>query len=440
MYNINTLNINTLNSELNVIYQLFIKNFNWLYIIIIIILKWTNPLYILLTPFVYIARLYHQVPILLNANLRKEQISTYNKYNIVALPSDSNFVQDKWQSFQYIEFNFPEGCIMNKYKERLDDWSMKNFKCKSNFIETEDNVKEYIQTITRKKPSQVIINATHLIVYFKNKFIIFMDHYFCDGLIIYDFVKHLFYEDNISTLVFPKYINYPFISDYRAIEFLSRMCIENMKYPPLITGIGEKTYLMTKILKKNEELPWNRWTIYAHGIYNIYEALSPDVGYLRVGLTVGFDTNTIFGNNRIGLIRVIIKRPNIGLSKNEKILNYMEQFKNQTLTNYSDAHTSYDIIRSYNMSYIRSSKMKRIIDIYFTSLYFKKGSPQSTGGLGGFVGKINHTEYAYISAMSFGPTSYFTYVTNWSQLNLTDLTSTGLSVEQEFYNNDPCQF
>jgi hypothetical protein len=428
MYKINTFND---------IKQLFITIFKWL---LITIFKWANPLYILLTPFAYIARLYHQVPILIKANSRKEQISSYNKYNIVALPSDSNFVKDKWQSFQYMEFNFPEGCDIDKYRVHLDTWSMKNFKCKANFINYEGQVKEYIETIIRKKPSQVIINSPHLIVYFKNKISIFLDHYFCDGLIIADFLKHLFSEDNISTITFPKYVSYPFISDYRAIEFLARMSIENIIYPPLINGIGEKTYLMSKIVKKNEELPWNRWIIYALGLYYVYEALPQDVSYLRIGLTVGFDSDTTFGNNRIGLIIVIIKRPHIGLSQNEKILNYMEQFKNQTLARYTDALTCYDVIRSYNMTYIRSSKMKRIIDIYFTSLFFKEGTPQSTGGVGGFIGKINNNEYMYISAMSYGPTAHFTYVTNWNQLKLSDLTSSGLSLEHEFDNNDPSLF
>lgn len=420
-----------------IIKQLFIIIFEYLFITIV---KWTNPLYILLTPFAYIARLCHQLPILIKANSRKEQMSSYNKYNIVALPSDSNFVQDKWQSFQYMEFNFPEGSVIDKYRGHIDTWSMKNFKCKANFIENEGTAKEYIETIIRKKPSQVIINAPHLIVYFKNKISVFIDHYFCDGLILADFLKHLFSEDNISTITFPKYISYPFISDYRAIEFLARMSIQNIKYPSLINSIGEKTYLMSKIFKKNDELPWNRWTIYALGIYYIYEALPQDVDYLRIGLTVGFDTDTTFGNNRIGLIIVIIKRPPVNLSQNEKILNYMEQFKNQTLAHRSDALTCYDIIRSYNMTYIRSSKMKRIIDIYFTSLFFKEGTPQSSGGVGGFIGKINNNEYMYISAMSYGPTAHFTYVTNWKQLNLNKLTSNGLTMEYEFDNNDPNQY
>ena len=55
-----TITINsTLNSILNFFYGLFF-----------IICKWLNPFYILLTPFAYIARLCHQVPILLNMKIR----------------------------------------------------------------------------------------------------------------------------------------------------------------------------------------------------------------------------------------------------------------------------------------------------------------------------------------------------------------------------------
>jgi hypothetical protein len=412
---------------------------NFIYGLFFFICKWTNPFYILLTPFAYIARLCHQLPILLNSRTRNQQSITHNKYNLIPLPPDSNFIQDRWQSFQFLEWRFTDVWTRDKCKERFDEWSMTHFKCKSNFIESEGNVKEYVETITRKKPSQVIINSTHLIVYFKNTIVIFVDHYFCDGMIIADVIKQIFYEDNISTKTFPKYINYPFISDYCAIEFLGRKFIENMKYPPLINGIADKTYVMTELLKKNEEIPWNRWTIYAHGIYNIYEALQ-DVEYLRVGLTVGFDTDKTFGNNRIGIIIVIIKRPPTSLSQNEKILNYMEQFKNQTLINMNDANTSYDIVRSYNMSYVRTSKMTRVVDIYFTSLFFKEEHTHNVTGVGGFVGTLNNTENIYISAISRGSISHFTYVANWKQLNLNKLTSNGVTIEYEFDNQDPTQY
>ena len=415
--------------------------FNSLFIIIIfiiIIFKLVNPLYILATPFVYIARLYHKVPILLSSRTRNKQGMCYNKYNTIALPSDSKFKQDRWHSFQYVELEF--SCSIEKHMERADKWSMKNFNCKSNFVKYEGSVKEYIETITRKKPSEVIINTTHLIVYFKNSVIIFMDHYFCDGLIIIDLLKHLFYEDNIPNITFPKYINYPFISDYVAIEYFARMFNKSKKYPPLINGIGAKTNLMTEILKKNEDLIWNRWTIYAHGIYNLYEALPEDVDYLRVGITVGFDADTTFGNNRIGLIIVIIKRSPINLIYNEKILNYMEQFKNQTLACYKDANTTYDIIRSYNISNVRTSKMTRLVDIYFTSFYFKEEAINFIGGIGGFVGTANKTESTYICAISLESTTYFTYVTNWKQIDLNKLTSNGVSLKYEFDNNDPNQY
>ena len=415
--------------------------FNSLFIIIIfiiIIFKLVNPLYILATPFVYIARLYHKVPILLSSRTRNKQGMCYNKYNTIALPSDSKFKQDRWHSFQYVELEF--SCSIEKHMERADKWSMKNFNCKSNFVKYEGSVKEYIETITKKKPSEVIINTTHLIVYFKNSVIIFMDHYFCDGLIIIDLLKHLFYEDNIPNITFPKYINYPFISDYVAIEYFARMFNKSKKYPPLINGIGAKTNLMTEILKKNEDLIWNRWTIYAHGIYNLYEALPEDVDYLRVGITVGFNADTTFGNNRIGLIIVIIKRSPINLIYNEKILNYMEQFKNQTLACYKDANTTYDIIRSYNISNVRTSKMTRLVDIYFTSFYFKEEARNFIGGIGGFVGTANKTESTYICAISLESTTYFTYVTNWKQIDLNKLTSNGVSLKYEFDNNDPNQY
>jgi len=420
---------NTLHYMLNFIFKLFI-----------IIIRWTNPVYIVLTPFAYIARLTHQVPIILNARNRSMQTMTYNKYDMVTLPCDANFIQDRWQSFQYIEWRFSDLWTRDKCKELCDNWSMRNFKCKSNFIENEGSVKEYVEAITRKKPSQVIINATHMVVYFKNAIIIIMDHYFCDGIIVDDLLTQLYYQNNTSNKVFPKYISYPLISDYMAIEFIGRRFIENIRYPPLISGLAHKTYIMSEIIKKNDLIPWNRWTIYAHGIYNVFEGLPQTVNYLRIGLTVGFDTDKTFGNNRIGAIIVTIMRQHAYLSYNEKILNYMEQFKTQTIANMSDAHTSYDILRSYNISYIRTSKMQKVIDIYFTSLFYKQELSHSVSGFGGFIGALKNAENTYICAISRGSHTFFTYMSNWDQLDLNKLTSNGVTLEYEFDNQDPKQF
>ncbi len=381
---------------------------NFIYKLFIIIIRWTNPVYIVLTPFAYIARLCHQVPIILNARKRSMQTMTYNKYAMVTLPCDANFIQDRWHSIQYIEWRFSDLWTRDKCKDRCDIWSMRNFNCKSNFIENEGSVKEYVEAITRKKPSQVIINATHLAVYFKNTIVIIMDHYFCDGMIIDDLIRQLFREDNITSKAFPKYISYPLISDYIAIEYFGRRFIENIRYPSLIGGLAYKTCVMTEIVKKNTIIPWNRWTIYAHGIYNVYEALPQDVNYLHVALTVGFDSDKTFGNNRIGAIIVTIKREHAYLSYNEKILNYMEQFKTQTIANMNDAHTSYDILRSYNMSYIRSSKMQKVIDIYFTSLFYKQELSHSVSGLGGFIGALKSAENTNISSIARGSQTFFT--------------------------------
>ena len=429
MYIVTTSIYRTVNNTINIISQMFI-----------IIVRWLNPFYIILTPFVYIARLCHQLPILINSRTPNNSCSTYNKYSMVPLPPDSNFIQDRWQSFQYVEWRFTDVWTSDKCRERCDAWSMTHFKCKSNFIENEGDSKEYVKTITRKKPSEVIINSTHLIIFFKNTIVIFMDHYFCDGLILADLIKEIFYEDNISSKTFPKYKNYPLISDYMAIEFSGRTLIENMKYPSLIKGLSDKTYVLTETFKKNEDLPWNRWAIYARGIYNIYEALPEDIEYLRIGVTVGFDTDITFGNNRIGIIIVTIKRLSAYLSQNEKILNYMEEFKNQALKKMNDANTSYDIVRSYNMNYIRTNKMKRVLYVYFTSFFFKEELTHNVSGVGGYVGTLNTAENIYISALSRGSTTFYTYVSNVKQLNINKLTSYGIALEYEFDNNDPNQF
>jgi hypothetical protein len=396
-----------------------------------------NPFYIALTPLAYVARLSHQLPMFLNPK-RNEVLQ--DKYNMVSLPPDVNFVKDRWQSFQYIEWRFSEKWNCDECRQRSDDWCMNNFKCKSNFIANEgSSVKQYIETITRKKPSEVIKNSTHLIVYFNNILIAFMDHYFCDGIVLADFIKHMFKEEKLSNKVFPKYKNYPFISDYMAIEFTGRTFFDSLKYPSQIKDISEKTHTMTEIFRKTNDIAWNRWTIYAHGSYRIFESVS-DVDYLRIGLTVGFDSDKMFGNNRIGMIIVIIKRPPHNSTYNEKIMNLMEQFENQTMTRSYDANTSYDIIRGYDIGFIRKSKMKRVIDIYFTSLFFKEENTHNVTGVGGFIGAINNTEFTYISALTFGTLSHFTYVSNWKQMNLNALTSSGVTIDYEFDNQDPNQF
>lgn len=118
----------------------------------------------------------------------------------------------------------------------------------------------------------------------------------------------------------------------------------------------------------------------------------------------------------------------------------MEQFKNQTLKNMNDAHTSYYIVRSYNMSYFRTNKMKRVVDVYFTSLFFKEELTHNVTGVGGFIGTLNTAENIYIGALSRGSISFYTYLSNCKQLNINKLTSNGIVVEYEFDNDDPNQF
>jgi len=398
-----------------------------------------NPLYIVLTPFAYVARLSHQLPILFNQK-QTSQCLIHDKYRQACLPSDASFVEDKWKSFQYIEWRFSSTWNRRKCKKRSDEWSMSHFQCKSNFIDVKGSVKSYVQMITRQKPSMVIRNATHLIVFFKHALVAFLDHYFCDGLIIADFVKHMFAEENISSKVFPTYVNLPLISDYMAIDFSARMMYDLLKYPSQIQGVSEKTRTMSEIIRKDVcDSEWNRWTLYAHGVHRIFQAVS-DIEYVRVGLNVGFNADTRLGNNRIGMVIVTIKRPAASTGFDETMRNLKEQLKTQASSRSNDANTTFDMVRAYDIGFIRKFKMKRMIDVWFTSLFFKEELTHNVTGVGGFIGVISSSEFVYISTLTFGSISHFTYVSNWKQMNYDTMIGHGVTIDYEFNNQDPNQF
>ena len=403
-----------------------------------------SPLYLSMTPLAYLSRLSHQFQILLHSKIRDPSHPRvrYNKYMQVSLPSDVSFTDDKWGSFQYLEWRFTAKWNHDECKRRSDAWSQKHFRCPSNFIATKGTVDSYVKKVTRKKPSTVVKNHTHLIVYFDNALIAFMDHFFCDGLVLADFIKHMFAEERLGGKIFPKYVSVPLISDYMALEFSARTMFESITYPSQIGGMSDKTRTMTETITKRVDMahiPWNRWSIYAHGLYRIFQAV-PEVEYLRVGLTVGFDSDQTFGNNRIGMVIVVIQRPRGVSTYNEHILHLMEQVKTQAVSRSTDANTSYDIIRAYDIGFIRKYNMKRVIDIFFTSICFKEELTHHVTGIGGFIGSIEKNEFLYISCLTFGTVAFFTYVSNWKQINYNTLTRNGATINYEFDNQDPAQF
>jgi hypothetical protein len=400
------------------------------------ILKNINPLCLALSPYAVIARAIHQIPIVLK---NKPTALTYNKYAGDVLPADVSFATDIWQSFQFVEHRFNDNWVGPDILEhRINNWSMVNFGIPSNCIRWDGTPKAYIEMITRKRPSEVIRNHTHLIVIGEQITFGFLDHFYCDGNTLIDYFRNIFVDESLIFPAFPKYTYYPFISDAMSIKLLSEQCIEMLKYPTQIRGISDKTRVLSKCYNKNEELVWNRWTTFAVSTLPIFDSL-PNVDYLHVLLTVGFDTDRTFGNNRIGGIPVRIIRPKKSTYKQE-IADLMEQYKIRVTNNYTDAHTSYDLLRGYNNTYLRSSGIYKSIDIMFTNIHFKKEIQRLRSGVGGFVGGYTTNEFLYINTISHGILQNITYVSNLKQLNYDTLVNDGMTIDYEFDNNDPEQF
>ena len=402
------------------------------------IIKNINPLCLALSPWAVAARAIHQIPIIMK---QKTRDLTYHKYTDDVLPADTTFADDVWQSFQFVEWRFSEKWIgADKVKERINIWSMKHFGIPANYICWNGTSKSYIEMITRKKPSEVIRNHTHLVVICEqtNNAFGFLDHYYCDGNILMDYFRNYFIEENLTYPIFPKYTYYPFISESMAIQMMTKQTIEMINYPSQINGVDDKLRILSKRFKKMDELEWNRWTIYAVSTLPVFESM-PGIDYLRVGLTVGFDTDRTYGNNRIGVILVRIQRPKQS-TYNERIRDLMEQYKTQAIANYMDAHTTYDILRGYDTSNLRQYGIKQWVDVVFTSIYFKEEIEQLICGFGGFVGALSDYEFLYINAISAGTTTNLTYVSNLKQMNYDTLTNDGMTIEYEFDNKDPGQF
>jgi len=398
------------------------------------IIRSINPLCFALAPYAALARTWHQIPILMKQNPR-----SFNKYSDSALNTGTDvlFADDSWQSFQFMRWRF-QLCAWIDYDEfgrRMDNWSVKHFGVRSRCLSWEGDPDAYVRRITRKRPSRIIRNHTHLLVYcpMKHTVLGFLDHYYCDGQHLIDLYRHLF-NCQLGGVKLPKYTYYPFISDAMAIQTMFEILAEFRRYPSQIHGIDDKTRVLSKIVKRHMDLEWNRWTIYAIGTLAIFDSM-PDISYVTVGLTVGFDTDQTYGNNRIGVIIVLIQRATQP-TFNERVADVMAQYKIQATVKYAQAHATYDIARGYD-THILCTPMRKAVDIIFTTLYVKELS-QVESGLVGFVGALSKYEYLYINAVSFESCTYFTYTSNW-KMDYSTLKDNGLTLEYEFDNGNPQQ-
>ena len=372
-----------------------------------------NPIYYAISPISMAFRTIHCLPILLKP---KQRDWMYNKYKEKALPCDVTFHEDSYSSFQFVQYHFRHKDFLHTIHYKLHAWSRKNFHCDAIIITRSGSAKQFVMKAVKMKPSVLIGQSTHLFVLFPetSEFIGFLDHYYCDGIILFDLFKHLFEEINFK-LPFPKYNYYPVFSDALAAQYIASVTYDNCVNPSLITQY-DKTRILSRIVKQEDSPYWNRWFNYAMNVLPIFEC-TKGLRYARVALSVGIDADSTFGNNRIGAIIVLITRPPKSWTYKTKIMYLMEQFETQVTKNYKDCITTYDIARSYNTSLLRKIMSTKLVDIFITSMFVPVKIAGFDYALGAFVG--NHYDYPffYVNSMTVFDECSSGFTTNWKQFN-----------------------
>ena len=342
--------------------------------------------------------------------LKKNNLNnSFNKYNEISKPTDIVFQDDTYDNFQFFFISYKK-LYLDKLITDLNKWTISSFNLPLNYIISNIPIDNYIYNLyNTTKPSQIIKNTTHLVIFFpkENKLFILLDHYYCDGFQIINIIQIMFNYNKLIPIKVPKYKYLPIVSDFLIYKFLCKNVIYNLTYPTYLK-YGDKQYIMHKTLYKNECKRWDRWNIYAKSIINIYEC-SKQIKYLKIGLTVAIDGDKSYGNNRIGIITVIINKPNnFELNTHEEnVENLTKQFKLKVEYNKSDCINSYDLLKSYDTTILRKYFSNNFIDIVFSSFKLDFDYDNALVGSGGFLG---NTKF-YICAVTVGERCIITITT-----------------------------
>ena len=120
---------------------------------------------------------------------RKKRKLTYIKYIENAAPSDIVFQKNEWKLFQFMKFYFNNNTELDILIKRLSSWALDTWSIPVNYKIIENmSSNEYCRFLYQNtKPKSEIINTTHLVLCFPNEQIIMilMDHYYCDGSIMF---------------------------------------------------------------------------------------------------------------------------------------------------------------------------------------------------------------------------------------------------------------
>lgn len=302
----------------------------------------------------------------------------YYRLNITRVESSTDIIFKKncWSKYMIGTIVFKDNSpyhyqqILKRIStwEKKQIWFLKYQITGLNYENVQTNYLDFSRQLIYSKPPLVngYLLPYQLILFPKENTLLFLlNHYYCDGSILHDFIVYLILNSSEKSVSFLKYRHLPFVSEFLIVSFLLKT-ISRGFFNNSGTKISthSKSIVVKKELDGTQLKKLDRWNVLAYIIILVFEYLSVD--NLRVAFTVGIDDTHDFCNNRIGCINVNIPR----LSHKE---DYHDFLKKNLLSNKADSLISYEILRSYPTQSLRSLFNNKI-DMVLTAFRIKYSS------------------------------------------------------------------
>ena len=272
-----------------------------------------------------------------------------------------NYKESINNSFDQYIFNFLKR--QKKWEKTKSSWYQK-YKIKGIIqIDDENNINSFLDSLKYTKPP--LIKKKYLLPYrivflTKNKnIVLLLNHFYCDGMVLHDIITENIANTKKSVNFFP-YKYYPIYSDISLINFIGRHFYNYFfaKSKTKYLKLHDKSVVINKNIHFSGKI--DRWFAFSHILDTIFKNISLKKKKLTVGITVGFEDNNDYCNNRIGVI--ILRIPRM-----KSIEKYTAFLKKRLFAKKNEALVTYDLLRNFPSTYLRT-KFNSKIDVLLTTL------------------------------------------------------------------------
>jgi hypothetical protein len=133
-----------------------------------------------------------------------------------------------------------------------------------------------VKWLSANPPSVFLGSHTHVTVLVPdhNMFIGFLDHYSCDGSILFDYFTYVLdAHDTQPPPPLPKYQYIPLLTDAITAECMIRTSLNVWSRSAQITSYGDSLVGSRNTLYKADAYEWSRWGNYAECVLRVFERL-----------------------------------------------------------------------------------------------------------------------------------------------------------------------